>query len=199
MKLQGFGLALALGLMSTVPAMAGLIGSPVNLSTAATGGVTITAWGSSGSANGSATVGSGVEFSFCVGPNGNYCDGSGLLGFIDLSDSAVSFNFGGSTLGATGAFILELSGFDTTITSVTLDSGSLATGSFVLTSSDADSMTFTGTALNGSGFNAIGGRVITFDVDTSSTPEPSTVLLSLIGVLGLGFGVRRFRSTACSR
>jgi hypothetical protein len=59
-------------------------------------------------------------------------------------------------------------------------------------------MTFTGTT-NGGGFNAIGGRVITFDVDTSSTPEPSSVLLSLIGVLGLGFAVRRFRSTACSR
>lgn len=192
MKLQGFGLALALGLMSAVPAMAGLIGSPVELNTSATGTVTITAAGSAGSADGSTTVGSGVEFSYCIGPNINNCVSSGLLGSIDLSDSAVSFNFGGSTFGSTGTFVLELSGFDTTITGVSLVSGTLATGSFVFTSSDADSMTFTGTA-SGDGFGALGGTTITFDVNTASTPEPSSILLSVLGVLALGFAIRRKR------
>jgi hypothetical protein len=184
MRLQGFGLALALGLMGAVPAMAGLIGSPVDLGASATGGVSITAVDSSGSPDGSATVNGTNEFLYCVGPNNDHCVDSGLLGSIDLSDSAVSFSFSGSTFSATGTFVLELSGFDTTITSVSYVSGALNGGTFALTSFNADSMTFTGSVTD-SAFSGLSGPVITYDVGSASTPEPSSVLLSALGVLAL--------------
>jgi hypothetical protein len=161
--------------------LAGLLGSPVNLNTSETGTVTITPLGGPFSA----IVGPGPEFAFCVGPNANNCVDSGLSGSVDISNNQVAFTFFGGTFAATGAFVIQLSGFDVTISNVTFNSGSLSSGSFGLTSFTATSMTFTGT-VNASAFGAAGGRTITFNVTTGAplnpTPLPSSIIFVITGL-----------------
>jgi hypothetical protein len=161
--------------------LAGLLGSPVNFNTSETGTVTITPLGGPFSA----TVGVGPEFGFCVGPNANNCADSGLSGSADISNNQVAFTFFGGTFAATGTFVIQLSGFDVTISNVTFNSGSLSSGSFGLTSFTATSMTFTGT-VNAGAFGAAGGRTVTFNVTTgapvSPTPLPSSIIFVITGL-----------------
>ena len=128
------------------------LGNQVNYSTSQTGTVTITPLGGPFPASGG----------FCVGPNSDNCVGSGLSGSVAITANQVSFTFYGSTESATGTFVLVLSGFSTTINSVTFNSGALQSGTFALTSFNSNSMTFTGTTSNG--FAGLNGVTITFNV-----------------------------------
>jgi hypothetical protein len=176
-----FALAAAPSALRASVIMAGLLGSPVNFNTSETGTVTITPLGGPFAR----TVGAGPEFAFCVGPNANNCVDSGLSGSADISNNQVAFTFFGGTFSATGTFVIQLSGFDVTISNVTFNSGSLSSGSFGLTSFTATSMTFTGT-VNAGAFGAAGGRTITFDVTTgaplSPTPLPSSIIFVITGL-----------------
>jgi hypothetical protein len=182
MRKLKFALAAVPSALRASAMLAGLLGSPVNFNTSETGTVTITPLGGPFSA----TVGAGPEFAFCVGPNANNCVDSGLSGSVDISNNQVAFTFFGSTFSATGTFVIQLSGFDVTISNVTFNSGSLSSGSFALTSFTANSMTFTGT-VNAGAFGAVGGRTVTFDVSTSAAPSPTPLPSSIIFVItGLG-------------
>ena len=106
----------------------------------------------------------------------------------------MTFGFTGSTDPTTGTFVLQLTGFTPVITNVTYQSGSLFSGSFGLTSFTDHSMTFTGST--GSDFDAVGGATITFDIasrDVVAAPEPSSLFMAGMGLLGLGFGAFRRR------
>jgi hypothetical protein len=174
---------LMMSLLLASTATAGLTGSTYNFSTSETGTVTIAPLGAGGSFTAPAGPG------FCVGPNTDGCVSSGLSGSISISNTQVIFSFVGSTNGATGTFVLNLTGFlPPNITNVTFNSGSLAAGTFGLTSFTSNSMVFTGTVNNGT-FSAINGRTIIFDVATLATPtftkafSPSTVFQSQTSTL----------------
>jgi hypothetical protein len=181
--MKNCGNILMTSLLLASTATAGLTGSTYNFSTSKTGTVTISPLG----AGGSFTAPAGPFF--CVGPNSDNCASSGLFGSISISNTQVIFSFSGSTTAATGTFVLNLTGFvPPNITNVTFNSGSLAGGTFGLTSFTSNSMVFTGTVNDGS-FNAINGRTIVFDVATLTPPtftkafSPSTVFQSQTSTL----------------
>src|SRR4051794_32800099 len=120
MRVLSTGVALTL-LTLTSAAIAALTGDTYDFSTAKTGTVTISPLGPAGSF----TVPAGPGF--CVGPNSNNCVSSGLSGAISFNASQIIFNFSGSTSGATGTFVLNLTNFvPANILNVTYNSGSLA-------------------------------------------------------------------------
>jgi len=182
-------LAVLLSALLPATAFASLLGSPVNLNTSETGTVTITPLGGPFSA----TVGSGSEFQICVGPNNNNCVTSGLTGVIDISANQVVFTFFGGTFSATGTFVIQLSGFNSTVNNVTLNSGSLASGNFGLTSFTASSMMFTG-SVSGTSF---AGGTVTFDVASgpavSPTPLPNSIIFLITGMGGVALYTARRR------
>ncbi len=142
-----------------------LLGSQFNLTTSETGTVTVTPLGGPTPE----TVTGGTIFSFCVGPNANNCASSGMYGSATITANQVSFAFSGSTNGASGTFVIQMTGFTTMINNVTLNSGALLSGTFGVTSVTSNSMTFTGTT-SGTGFDAVGGATITFNVAPLASP-----------------------------
>lgn len=159
-----------------------LLGDTVNFATSATGTTTVSA-----PTVLSATVGAGGEVAFCVGSPGVNCPNSGFTPIVDISDSAIAFQFFGSTTSATGSFTFVISGIDAPVLGVSLTSGSLSAGSFVVSSFDASSITFTGTP--GPSFD---GSNMVFAVDQgAAAPEPASVVLVSFGVAVLGWQARR--------
>jgi hypothetical protein len=192
MKLLQLGVVAAAIVLLASLAWAGLLGSPVNLNTSETGTVTITPLGGPFAS----TVGTSAEYQICVGPNADNCVSSGLLGHINISDTQVSFTFTGGTFSATGTFVVELSGFNQTITNVTYSSGAIGAGSFGLTSFTNHSMTFTGTVNAGSFAGDTPATV--FNITSTSipaTPLPSSAILGIAGLAALTmiYMVRRRR------
>ncbi len=146
-----------------------LIGNVVNFTTSETGGVAITPLGGPTSE----TVNGGNIFGFCVGTPTNCSMGSGVSGSVTITANQVSFTFYGSTDPVAGTFSIQISGFTTAINSVTFNSGALTYGTFALASFTSNSMTFTGTS-SGSGFSALGGKTITFNVATTPATFSAT-------------------------
>jgi hypothetical protein len=163
-----------------------LVGATVTGTSAVTGGTTISPLGSLGSA----VVGPGPEFGFCVGPNLDNCVSSGLSGAIDLSASSITFGFAGSTLSTTGSFIITLTSAQPLFGAVALSSPAIPGFTFGLTSATPTSLVFTGTPSGGT-YNAIGGSSATFSV--ASVPEPGSLVLLGLGLVCCSRFVRRRR------
>jgi hypothetical protein len=178
--------------LAASPASATLIGDSVGFTTASTGTTTIT-----GGSSGVTVVDPGSEFAACVGPNDDGCIISGLSVGVDIGDSTITFSFVGSTSDATGNFSITISSIDEIISSVTGGPLNLTVGAFDLASFDAHSITFTGTP--GSfgpfvGYSALGEIVqsVTFKIGAiGAVPEPATLTLIGVGLLGLGLTKRR--------
>jgi hypothetical protein len=198
-------LASAIFLTTAATSMAGLIGSPVTLATSQTGGTTITTGSSS-------TVALGSEFFYCLGPNQDGCQSSGVSGSIDISDNVIDFLFTGSTFQTDGSFTLVLSGFNVPITGVTASSTTVGFP-FSLVSFNSSSITFTGTPSfvpanlenssmtsanipSGGSYNANGGSSASFAVttDTAEAPEPASIALVGLGATLIGLVQYRRRA-----
>jgi len=178
-------LAAVFCLLSATAAKATLVGT-YNASSSTTGTVAFTAPPGSGPF----TVG-GAGPSFCV--DGAGCNvNSGLSGSVSVTGNMVSFTFFGSTFGENGSFTINLTNLNNAITGVTLASGSLMDGTFGLSGSTANSLSFTGSTTTS--FSALGGRTILFDV--TSVPEPGSVVLLLTMVAGLVIVTRRRMATS---
>lgn len=164
-------------------AMAGLVGTTVDGAGSATG-ITTFSFGPT-----SATVGGGMEFAGCVGPNDDGCVRSGMFVGVDIADSSITFAFSGGVFFATGDFTIALSGFDEVISAVALTSSTpLLEGTFGLQGFTADSITFTG--VPSIGYSGSGG-IYVFDLTTSAVPEPTSAALAGLALLGLGLARRR--------
>jgi hypothetical protein len=204
MNFRAHFLASAIFLTTAATSMAGLIGSPVTLTTSQTGATMITAGSSS-------TVDSGAEFFYCLGPNQDGCQSSGVSGSIDISDNVIDFLFTGSTFQTDGSFTLVLSGFNVPITGVTASSTTVGFP-FSLVSFNSSSITFTGTPgfvpanlenssisaniPSGGSYNANGGSSASFAVttDTAEAPEPASIALVGLGATLIGLVQYRRRA-----
>jgi Bacterial Ig-like domain (group 2) len=155
------GVSQFIGIVDVWASSSGLPGNSANFTPSASGAITITPTGTTTQTLSEAT--NTITFAFCVGPNADNCNSSGMYGTATISANQVTFQFYGSTNSAAGSFVIYISGLTSTIDSVTPNTGSLGTGTFGLTSFTSNSMTFTGTT--SSGFNAVGGLAFTFNVN----------------------------------
>jgi PEP-CTERM motif-containing protein len=181
-------LAIAPSVIASPITAEGLLGNTVSGVSSVTGTTTINPLGSLGPP---AVIGPATEFAFCVGPNGDNCASSGLFGTADLSDAAITFVFFGSTFPATGSFSIALNFLNPILGNVALSGGATPGFNFGLTSSSPSSLVFTGTPGAGGVYNAIGGSTVTFSVAT--VPEPGTLFLLGLGLLGGSRALRRRR------
>ncbi len=149
--------------------------------TSATGLTTITNQGET------ATI--PARFAFCVGPNLDNCQTSGLFGAVSITDTQLKISFVGDVFIADGSFTLNFTGFDGLLRAVTPDrsSGSLLAGSFRLASFNSSQMTLSGYA-DSSGFISYNGTnkpAYLFDLTTGTASEPASLLLSGLGLTGI--------------
>ncbi len=126
--------------------------------------------------NGSATVGSGVEYA-------SSCSGFGPVA-IDISDSIMSVDTGGI-----GWDYSLFNGFLLTI----LSGPSILSASYT-----GGTMAVTGLQLDSGNlwldFSGQTGGIAYFSLETRAVPEPSTIALIGLGLVGLGFINRRRRN-----
>ena len=185
-------LGAAMTLVFAGNASATILGATYNFMTSTTGAVQISPSGGPTSHTDPANPG------FCVGPPVACATGSGVSGSFAFSNvgpnlDRIAFTFFGSTNPVLGTFSIQLGNFSTVdgevITGVTYNAGNFATGDFSSVTWDGVKAIFTGSTANG--FNAIGGRTVTFNVATREAPEPATLLLFGLGALGAGAYRRR--------
>jgi hypothetical protein len=169
-------------LLSATNASAALSGT-FNASDSTTGNTVVT-----GFTSGPFTVGVSGP-SFCLGPPNACGSGSGVTASTSVSGTQVTFTFFGSTAGAgPGSFTVNLTGFSSAITAVSLTSGGLG-GATITDSHTSNSLSFTFTA--GSDYNALGGNTAVFNVTSAAVPEPSSVVLLSTFLAGAVFIGRR--------
>ena len=184
-------LGAAMTLVFAGNASATIIGATYAFSTSTTGAVQISPFG------GPTTHTDPANPGFCVGPPVACGQGSGVSGTFAFSTvgpnlDRITFTFFGSTFSVAGTFAIQLGNFSTVdgevITGVSYNAGNLSAGDFTNVTFDGVNAIFTGSTA--SGFNALGGRTVTFNVATREAPEPGA--LALVG-LGLAAGIRRLR------
>jgi hypothetical protein len=182
-----------LGVVFASVSFADLMGSTYNFTTSVTGNVQISPLGATGSHTDPANPG------FCVGPPVACSTGSGVSGGFTFTEvnptlSHINFSFFGSTGSATGSFSIDLGSLvlpdHDQITGVSLASGSLGGASIGQTWNGTDAVfTFS----TGSGYSAIGGNFVTFNVAEVATPEPSSILLLITVAGGLLIKAKKLR------
>jgi hypothetical protein len=181
------GIAALAAVLAAQPAAATptLLGDLVDFTTSVTGGAAIAPLGTTANV----LVGAVQEFGACVGPPVNCAGGTGVTVGVDVGASTIVFAFFGSTNGFAGTFNIVISNINELITSVTGGPLALGPGSFALGSFGPNSITFTGTT--GSGFSALGGQAVTFNVVGTPVPEPGTLTLLGLGIAGLRVAYRK--------
>ena len=173
-------------------ASATIIAATYDFTTSTTGAIQISPFG------GPTTHTDPANPGFCVGPPVACASGSGVSGSFAFSNvgpnlDRITFTFFGSTDPVPGTFAIQLGNFSTVdgevITGVTYNAGNFAAGDFTSVTFDGVNALFTGSTA--SGFNAIGGGTVSFNVATRQAPEPATLLLFGLGALGAGVYRRR--------
>ena len=185
-------LGAALTLVFAGNASATIIGATYDFTTSTTGAIQISPFG------GPTTHTDPANPGFCVGPPVLCASGSGVSGSFAFSNAGpnldrITFTFFGSTIPVSGTFAIQLGNFSTVdgevITGVTYNAGNFADGNFTSVTFDGVNAVFTGSTA--SGFDAIGGTTVTFNVATREAPEPATLLLFGLGTLGAAAYRRR--------
>jgi len=195
LNIRALSLAAALAVVFASTSMADIMGSTYHFSTSTTGSTAITT-------SGAGTYTAPSNAGFCVGPPTSCGSGSGMSGsylFTDVNPtlSTITFSFSGSTFSnVNGSFSIDLGNFvlpdGDSISNVTYASGNLAGGSFTGVTWNGTDAVFTGTA--GSGYNALGGKNVVFNVtEAAHVPEPSSVLLLFTVLGGFVTGVKKLR------
>jgi len=145
---------------------------------------------------GSGTATDPVNPAFCVGPNSDDCSTSGLFGSFLFGDSGptaatITFSFFGGTSNNAAPFTIDLSNFVTTdgaqIIGVSYASGGLANGTFTGSWNGTDAI-FNGSTAD---FYTADGTIV-FDVSLTPAPEPVSIALLGVGLVGL-YATRRQR------
>jgi hypothetical protein len=193
-NIRALHLAAALAVVFASTSMANSIqGSTYHLSTSQTGTTTIT--------SSPGTYTDPTAEIFCVGPNSDNCNTSGMLGSYRFADTTattatITFHFTGGTFSATGSFSVDLGNFVLPggghITGVTYGSGNLTGGSFTSVSWNGTDAVFTGTPSGA--YTAVGGADVVFNVtEAPPAPVPTLSQWGLLLLAGLLAGTAVFK------